>query len=136
MANGYIIVRVSAANGAVPVENALVTVYDADKEKSGIAATRMTDSGGKTDKIELSAPMRSLSESPYSTQRPYAVYNVDVSAEGYYDSFNFEVPVFDGITSVLPVVMLPLSEYDDDSVKPDIGTNIVEREPPLTGGES
>jgi hypothetical protein len=135
--NGYIIVRASAADGAVPVQGALVTVYAADGENSNILATRTTDSGGKTDKISLPAPPRALSETPDDGGvRPYAIYNIDVSKVGYYDSFNSEVPVFDGITSVLPVVMIPLSEYNSEDVRPDPGLNVTDREPPLEGGNS
>lgn len=135
MANGYITLRVSAADGAVPVENALVTVYDADRGDSGIIATRTTDSGGRTSKIELPAPPRALSETPDNGGvRPYAIYNIDVTAPGYYDSFNLEVPVFEGITSILPVVMIPLAEYNSEDVRPSPGLNTVDREPPFGSG--
>lgn len=135
MGNGYLIVRVSAASGTIPLENALVTVYDADKGNSSIVATRYTDSGGRTDKITLEAPPRALSESPDSGGvRPYSIYNVDVVKDGYYDSFNLEVPIFDGVTSVLPVDMLPLAEYDSGQVRPDVGIVTRDREPPLGNG--
>ncbi|MBQ7821504.1 MAG: hypothetical protein IJ391_04400, partial [Clostridia bacterium] len=131
MANGYLIVRVSAAGGTIPLEDAIVTVYNADNGESGIIATRFTDASGRTDKIALEAPLRALSESPDNGGvRPYAIYNVDVIKEGYYDSFNLEVPVFDGITSVLPVDMLPLSEYDSENVRPELGLVTDDREPP------
>ncbi len=135
MATGYLILRVSAAGGTIPLENAIVTVYDADRGESGIIATRLTDESGKTDKIALEAPPRSLSETPDSGGvRPYAIYNVDVAKDGYYDSFNLEVPIFDGVSSVLPVDMLPLAEYDQAEVRPNLGLVTDDREPPLTGG--
>lgn len=137
MPNGYLIVRVSAAGGSIPLENAVVTVYNADADDSDIIASRVTDSSGRTDAIVLDAPERSLSQSPENGGiRPYSVYNVDVIKEGYYDSFNLEVPVFDGITSVLPIDMKALSEYGSDEVIPNIGLVTDDREPPLTGGVS
>ena len=135
MANGYIIVRVSTAGGTIPLENAMVTIYNATDLESGIVAVRYTNQSGKTDKIPLNAPPRSLSESPDNGGvRPYSVYNVEVTSEGYYDSFNLEVPIFDGVTSILPVSLIPLSGYNSNEVVPDIGIDVVDREPPLSNG--
>lgn len=135
MANGYIIVRVSTAGGTIPLEDAMVTVYNATDLDSGIVAVRYTNQDGKTDKIPLSAPPRSISETPDNGGvRPYSVYNIEVTSEGYYDSFNLEVPVFDGVTSILPVSLIPRSEYNSGEVVPDIGIDVVDREPPLTNG--
>ncbi len=135
MANGNLIVRVSTAGGTIPLERALVTVYAADGDQSQIIATRYTDSSGKSDKIPLEAPPRALSESPDNGGvRPYAIYNIEVKSDGYYDSFNLEVPIFDGITSVLPVYMIPLAEYNPLEVTPDIGIDVTDREPPFENG--
>lgn len=137
MPNGYLIVRVSAAGGSIPLENAVVTVYNAGEDDSSVIASRLTDSSGRTDAIMLNAPARNLSQSPENGWvRPYAIYNVDVIKNGYYDSFNLEVPVFDGITSVLPIDMKALSEYESDEIRPNIGLVTDDREPPLTGGVS
>lgn len=132
MPSGYLIVRASAASGAVPVVGALVTVYNSG-DKSEIVATRITDRGGKTDKIELDAPPRQLSEIPDSKILPYSTYDIDITADGYYDSFNYAVPIFDGITSVLPVAMIPLSEFGSDTFKPNIGLEVNDSE---TGPDS
>lgn len=135
MANGNLIVRVSTAGGTIPLEGALVTIYAADGDNSQIITTRLTDSSGRTEKITLETPPRSLSETPDNGGvRPYAVYNIEVKSDGYYDSFNLEVPIFDSITSILPVYMLPLSEYNSSEVQPNIGINVTDREPPLTNG--
>lgn len=132
MSNGYLIVRVSAASGTIPLEGALVTVYYAENDRNGVIITRYTDQSGKSEKIELPAPERSLSQTPESGGvRPYSVYNVEVVLDGYYDAFELEVPVFDGVTSVLPVNMIPKAEYNAEEDRPRTGIINVDREPPL-----
>ena len=57
---GYLIVNVATARGAIPVGGAAVTVYDADSEGRPIVASVVTDSSGKTPKLALAAPDRSI----------------------------------------------------------------------------
>ncbi|MBE6606712.1 MAG: hypothetical protein E7635_06720 [Ruminococcaceae bacterium] len=135
MATGNLIVRVSTAGGTIPLEGALVTVYAADGGDSSIIATRTTDSSGRTDKIVLETPPKELSETPDNGGvRPYAIYNIEVKSDGYYDAFNLELPVFDSITSILPVNMIPLSKYNSEETEPNIGIDVTDREPPLSNG--
>lgn len=122
---GYLIVSVSTARGAIPLENAAVTVYYEDKENSSVFSSMTTDRSGKTEKISLPAPSRELSETPGNT-KPYATYTVAVEKEGYYSVTNVGVPIFDGITSVQPVEMVPLAEYNPDTVYPRYGRDVTE----------
>ena len=136
MAKGRLVVWVTASNGGIPIENALVTVYDSDTAGEAIAI-RSTDIDGRTEVMELDAPPRELSETPENGGvRPYSIYNVDVRKDGYFDVSNQEVPVFDGILAVLPVNMIPLSEGDSSELEPRSGVNIITTEPKLgSGGE-
>lgn len=122
---GYLIVSVSTARGVIPLENAAVTVYYEDKENSSVFSSMTTDRSGKTEKIALPAPSRELSEAPGNT-KPYATYTVAVEKEGYYSVTNVGVPIFDGITSVQPVEMVPLAEYNPDTVYPRYGRDVTE----------
>lgn len=129
MQYGELIVKVSAASGSIPLEGALVTVYDAGGQGSGVIYTSYTDADGKSESFKLEAPARELSTSPENGGvRPYAVYNVEVKKNGYYDSFELEVPIFASVISVLPVNMIPLSEYESDEVRPKTGLVNTERE--------
>lgn len=129
MQYGELIVKVSTASGTIPLEGALVTLYDAGGQNSGIIYTSYTDISGKSESFRLEAPERELSKSPENGGvRPYAVYNVEVKKDGYYDSFELEVPIFASVTSVLPVNMIPLSEYESDEVRPETGLINTERE--------
>ncbi len=131
---GYLTVGVSTANGAIPLANATVTVYDENysTEQTGNVCTAVkTDISGKTVKIPLDAPDRSLSENP-GNKKPYSTYTVTVTLAGYYPVTNGEVPVFSGITSLLQVEMLALAEYDSQNVYPREGLDFGgEQEPSL-----
>ena len=134
MAKGRLVVWVTASNGGIPIENALVTVYDPQAAGEAIAV-RSTDEDGRTEIMELDAPPRELSETPENNgARPYSTYNVDVRKSGYFDVANQEVPVFDGILAVLPVNMRPLSEGNSSELEPRSGINITTTEPNLNGG--
>ena len=128
---GYLVVRVSTANGAIPLERVRVTVRGEDTENSEVFVSMYTSSSGLTEKIALPAPLRALTEAPGNT-KPFALYGIDVFADGYRDSFFTNVPIFDTITSVQPVNMIPkpdneypdnFAPYDDtvvEGVNPDL----------------
>lgn len=122
---GYLIVNVSTARGAIPLEGASVTVYYEEPENTSVFSVMTTDRSGKTQKIELPAPRRELSEVPGNT-KPYATYTVAVEKDGYYSVTNVGVPIFDGVTSIQPVEMLPLAEYNSDTVYPRFGRDVTE----------
>lgn len=106
---GYLVVKVSTARGAIPLENASVSIRGATPETSDIIYSLTTGPDGLAPKVALPAPIRSLSESP-GALIPYALYNVDVFKKGYIDLLFTNVAVFDGITSVQPAVMIPLPD--------------------------
>ena len=127
--NGYLIVNVVTARGAIPVAGAKVTVYDNASDANPPVAVIYTDSAGKSEKLELPAPSRSLSEQP-GYVRPYATYLIEVDKEGYYPVTKNDVPIFTGVTSIQPVDLMPLAEYDSDSVYPRYGLVTDEYENP------
>ena len=77
-------VLVTTALGALPLENAIVSVSTVPDE-SGMRTllhSVTTDSGGMTPVMVLDTPPRSNSLNPDSGP-PFAVYTVEISAEGY-----------------------------------------------------
>lgn len=107
---GYLTVRVSTAGGAIPLENAAVNIRGGDIEASAVLHSLTTNSDGLTPTVSLPAPPRANSSSPQNGLPPYAVYNIDVFANGYSPAFFHNVPVFDGINSIQPAVLLPKIE--------------------------
>lgn len=126
---GYLIVNVSTARGAIPLSGATVAVMYDEEDNTSVFTVLVTGSNGKTEKIELPAPPRSLSETP-GNSKPYATYTISVEKEGYYTVTDNSVPVFSGITSIQPVEMLPLAEYNSDKVYPRYGLDNTENENP------
>ena len=94
---GFITVNVRTAGGALPVEGASVTVSTSDGINSTVVAVMFTDSGGASEVISLPAPPRSESQSPGNS--PVCSCSV----------VNTNVPVFDGVTSVQQVFLVPLA---------------------------
>ena len=126
---GYLIVRVSTALGAIPLEDALVTIRGAEQQNSDVIYSQRTGSSGITQKVSLRAPNIRESESPGYPQ-PYSLYNVDVSKDGYLPLKLENVAIFDSITSIQPAVMIPLADNKyTDSFSPgeDISPSDVER---------
>lgn len=107
---GILVVFVTSASGALPVERALVTVRGADKSDAGVFAAVYTNRDGKTPNLILPTAPASESESP-GNPRPYASYNIEVNKEGYYPQSYMNVPIFAGNTSIQPVNLIAMSEY-------------------------
>lgn len=126
---GYLIVRVTTALGAIPLEGISVTVRNYSKDDPGrgsVVSTLVTDRSGKTAKLPLPAPPREYSVRP-GVRTPYAAYSVDINTDGYYEQYYSNVPVFDGITSLQQADLIPLAENGKrNSTTPD--TRIISEE--------
>ena len=119
---GYLIVHVTTARGAIPLEGALITVRDYKPEftepRGDILYSLSSGRDGNTARIALAAPAKGDSLSPGDGQ-PIAIYNLDVQLEGYRGQRYFALPIFEGITAIQPVDLIPLSENGRlESVRP------------------
>ncbi len=143
---GYMIVRVTTARGAIPLEGAIVTVNnyfetgdDVNEnagERGNAIGTYITNSSGLTEKFALSAPPRALSMSP-GNGKSYLTYNVKVDKEGYYQQNYINAPVFDGITSIQNADMIPLPDNGQTDRYTPYGNIFFESENSnLEGGQS
>ncbi len=129
---GFLVVKVSTARGAIPLEGASVNIRGGDAQNSGIIYSLSTNRDGLTQKVSLPAPARGLSEVPGNVA-PYALYNIDIFKEGYIDLSFTNVAVFDSITSIQPAVMIPRPDNRfTDSLEPN--ANIAPDDSNLTVG--
>ena len=110
---GTLTVRLFTAGGAAPVEGALVIISGADETNGTTRHSLITDVDGKTQAVELAAPLRANSLSPGSPGEIYSRYNVELSRDGYYSKIIRDVPVFAGVSATLPINMIPRSRYDN-----------------------
>ena len=110
---GNLVFLVSTARGAIPLEGARVSLYNYIKEemphRGDIQYSTVSGSDGKTRAIRLVTPPKSDSLEP-STGLPYATYNAEIELEGYYTQYYVAIQVFDGVTSVQVVNLVPLPE--------------------------
>ena len=126
---GYLVVKVSTARGAIPLENAAVSIRAEDGENTGILYSLTTNSDGATERVSLPAPSRASSESP-GNKKPYATYSIDVFKDGYLPLYFRGVPVFASVLSIQPAVMLPSPDgIPDDRFPPTPGSIITEDTP-------
>ncbi len=105
---GYLIVRTTTARSAVPVPGAIINIRGVCTENSFVLYSLKTDSNGMTEKVSLPAPPKALTQSENIT-RSFALYCIDVFADGYVPQSYINVPVFDGITSYQTADLVPVS---------------------------
>lgn len=105
-------VRVTAANEAIPIPNALVIISRETDGEPVVQQILLTDSSGLTEPVLLPATDPALTMQP-ADNIPLATYEIQVSAPDYYRVRNSGVPLYGGIKTVLPVSMIPLPEFED-----------------------
>lgn len=105
---GELIVKVVSGGVAFPVDGALVTVSGRDKNgMSGVIYSLRTDESGATSAVALPAPERGLSLFPGLTSTPYSLYDIKVTKNGFLDSENGSVQIFDGVRAIQGIRMIP-----------------------------
>ncbi|MBR2459881.1 MAG: hypothetical protein IKB34_01440, partial [Clostridia bacterium] len=87
---GYIRVAVRTADGALPIERAIVTVKD---ENESLLAVFFTDEDGNTPSLKVLAPPASNSASPNPPGPAFMLYNINTDKVGYISVRNIGVPV-------------------------------------------
>ena len=115
---GTLKVRIYAASEAIPIKDGVVRISGADENNRFIQYSILTDRDGVTDTVNLPSPNRSYSLSPGMPEIPYAIYDIEVSAPGYYTKTIRNVAIFSGINSMQPINMIPISLNGGGSAYP------------------
>lgn len=105
---GTILFRVYTAHEALPIENAVCKVTKVFNGNTHTFYTLITDESGRTTTEPLPAPSSELSQNSENTVQPFSLYDATVTREGYADVELKEIPVFDGVSSVQQVAMIPV----------------------------
>lgn len=111
--SGELKIRATSVRGLYPVEGAKVTVFTGNADNMTVVAEGNTDISGASPDFTLPAPAASLAESPDPVSRPYALYNILTEADGFTKTYNYNVAVFDGVTSLQTVELIPLATDPD-----------------------
>lgn len=118
-ASGTIKTQVFTARGAYPVEQAQVDLYKVFPEGDYLISRQYTDRSGQVNPVTVPVYQRSLSESP-GDSTPYVSYRVAVTHPGFADAVIEQVPVFEGVTSLQSVNLIPMAatpSAPDDSTE-------------------
>ncbi|MBQ7131623.1 MAG: hypothetical protein IJO29_03540 [Oscillospiraceae bacterium] len=102
---GFLQVNVTAGEKAFPLENAVVVITQKSPLGQTAISINATDKSGRTPIITLPAP--DIGENN-DANTPFASYTAEIFLKGYHTVINENVPIFSGITSILPVNMVPL----------------------------
>ena len=97
---GSLAVTVTTLRSIYPLPNAKVSVFQGEINNMQVLTTVYTDQSGKTPEIPLPAPEALLSQQSDYSGKPYSVYNIIVSAEGFRDNIHLNIPVFSGVTTI------------------------------------
>lgn len=109
---GYLKIRATSAGGSLPVEGAVVRINEYTPEGDGeILYSIRTNEGGLTETVALGAPPAIESMMP-GAARPYSIYNVTATKDGYYPVESVAVPIFERIVAVQPINMIPITEEE------------------------
>lgn len=124
---GTLTVKAIIADGALPVENALINIRGADEENRFIEYSFLTDEDGLTKTVSLPTPGVEYSLAPNPTEIPYASYDITALADGYYPISIIGASVFANTHSLQVINMIPVSENSkspDESLNFDTETNL------------
>lgn len=114
---GYLAVGVYTALGALPVKDAVVTVYTIDENGEEVALYHLiTDVNGRIPNVEL--PVAYIPGSQLeSPEYFYTKYNMRVQAENY-NTFNVrEIRIFPNITTDYNVNLVPMLPGTPEKLK-------------------
>lgn len=128
MAKGMILVNVRAGENYQPIEKAEIVITSIVDGNRSFITSGVTNESGVSPQFEVTVPSSSYSMTPDSEVRPYSLFDISVTADGFFNSRSVDVPVFEGITSVQNFNMIPVPLY----MKPNEETvTIYNQEPNL-----
>ena len=110
MPEGYLRIWTITAGGTLPVQGVPVQIRE---ENGNILHVLRTGESGLTPTVALPAPPAAESLTPNGTMQPYTPYYVTVELSGYQPVRELVVPIFDGITSLQPITLLPAQSGTD-----------------------
>ncbi len=113
MATGYLLIQARTANNAVPISGVQITILDAD---GNTLSELTTDESGETPVISLETLDKSFSQTPDYSGIPYTSYSVLAQSVGFDSLSVTDIPIYDGETAVLPIVLTPMQPSQRQAV--------------------
>lgn len=111
---GYVNVSVNTALGALPIQDAVVTLFVTDQEGNEEALYHLvTDISGKVPKMTLPV-MYNPQDPSESREYFFSRYNLRVQAIGYYTQNVIDVRVFPDTATNFNVTLIPVRQGGDE----------------------
>ena len=117
MAIGYLTMQARTAHEALPLPGVQVSVLD-DEQNRIYELT--TDENGETRRVSLETVDKRYSQDADFTGTPYVTYHVLAQAEGFDSVVVSDIPIFDGESAHLPLVLIPMQGQQRDRVQTEI----------------
>ncbi len=107
MAIGYLLIQARTAHDAVPLSGVQVKIQG---EQGETLYDLVTDESGETRKVPLETLDKSFSQNQYYAGVPYKSYNVLGQKEGFDRIYVAQIPIYEGETAVLPLMLVPMEQ--------------------------
>lgn len=117
MAIGYMTMQTRTAHDAVPLEGVQITLLD---DEGNHVYEMTTDANGETRRVPLETVDKRFSLNQNFTGTPYVNYNVLAQKEGFDSIYVSDIPIYDGETAVLPLMLVPMQERQRSAVQTEI----------------
>ncbi|MDO4732278.1 MAG: carboxypeptidase-like regulatory domain-containing protein [Bacillota bacterium] len=124
LGRGFLAVNVYSGGNLLPLAGAVVTITTAQTLGQLVWARAISNTSGQILPVALPAPPRLLSQYPETPpQLAYGRYNVYVQAAGMLPGLRENVEIFDGITSIQDIGLLPRGSGPEQPISPpeDVG---------------
>lgn len=117
MAIGYLNIQARTAHDAVPLYGVQIRILDSWGNNLYILTT---DENGETQSVPLETVDKSYSQNQYFSGTPFVSYNVLAQSSGFNSLYVSDIPIYDGETATLPLVLVPMQEIQRSPVQTEI----------------
>lgn len=117
MAIGYLTMQARTAHEALPLQGVRVSVLDDEQNR---IYELLTDENGETRRVALETMDKRYSQDENFTGTPFVPYNVYAQAEGFEPVFVSAIPIFDGESAHLPLVLVPMQGRNREQEQTEI----------------
>jgi len=114
MGKGTLVLQIVAADGAILIEDAQVTLTS---EFGRNMFDSRTNRAGHVTEVTLDAPSVALTQDPYATTRRYSSYTATIAAAGYKTAIVRGIMIFDQTSSIQIINLHPLEEGQTEGVE-------------------
>lgn len=117
MAIGYLTMQARTAHEALPLQGVRVSVLDDEQNR---IYELVTDENGETRRVALETMDKRYSQDENFAGTPFVTYNVYAQADGFEPVSVTSIPIFDGESAHLPLVLVPMQGMQREQVQTEI----------------